>query len=61
MTNLLMRLPGKAFADTYEHADTMQPNGLEGHADIDDRRWFRERLAEIAEKFYLSVSSGDKD
>ena len=51
MTNLLMRVPGKAFAPIYEAAPTMQPNGLEGRGRLDDRGWFRERLADIGARF----------
>lgn len=51
MTNLLMRVPGKAFAPIYEAAPTMQPNGLEGRDIIEDRGWLRERLADVAAKF----------
>lgn len=48
MTNLLPRLPAKAFASIYENASTLQPNGL---ADGKDRQrpWLRERLRPIAE------------
>ena len=47
MTNLLPRLPAKAFVPYYENARTLQPNGL-GNGDERQRAWLRERLRPLA-------------
>ena len=51
MTNLLPRLPAKAFAEVYAQAKSMQPNGLLHQTDI-KRKWLRERISGLAKDFY---------
>lgn len=48
MSNLLPRLPAKAFVPYYDTASTLQPNGLLDKPDF-ERVWLRERLRPLAE------------
>lgn len=50
MTNLLPRVPAKAFENVYGTANTLQPNGMEGISP--ERIWLRERISSVAKTLF---------